>query len=151
MVEQKTVGSKDERLEKEPIPAINVLIVDDEPTLRTLTSAIMDGNVESIIEADSATKAMKQLEANLGINLLLTDLQMPGDNGDKLIKQAKAVFPHLITILATGNHELEAKVKAFKEHDVDFFLPKPFGRDQLLQILDQVKKRLVTKVNNSTN
>jgi len=82
------------------------------------------GRSYTCLTAADAELALKTLEENPDIGLILTDYKMPGKNGIELIQAAKAAHPGIGAILITAFGEIELAVRAMKE-GADDFLTKP--------------------------
>ena len=106
-----------------------ILIVDDERDTREFMARALSGKYEVATAAD-AELAMRQIEADGTIRLLLSDIRMPGEDGITLRKAAKAARPDLAVILLTAFGTIDQAVAAMKE-GADDFLTKPVDLDQL--------------------
>ena len=115
-----------------------ILIADDEKPTRDVMAKILSPYCECLTAPD-AELAMKAVEENPDLALLLTDYKMPGESGVSLIKRAKAANPSLACILVTAFGEIELAVEAMKE-GADDFLTKPIT--DIAQMEQRVKKAL---------
>ena len=106
-----------------------ILIVDDEKDTREFMARALSGKYEVLTAAD-AELAMKQLDADRSIRLLLSDVRMPGEDGITLMKAAKAMNPGLAVILLTAFGSIDQAVTAMKD-GADDFITKPVDLDQL--------------------
>ncbi len=106
-----------------------ILVVDDEKDTRDFMARALSGRYEVVTAAD-AELAMKQLEADKSIHLLLSDVRMPGEDGLTLMKAAKAANPNLAVVLLTAFGSIDQAVAAMKD-GADDFLTKPVDLDQL--------------------
>lgn len=106
-----------------------ILIVDDEKDTREFMARALSGRYEVLTAAD-AELAMKQLDADRSIRLLLSDVRMPGEDGITLMKAAKAMNPGLAVILLTAFGSIDQAVAAMKD-GADDFITKPVDLDQL--------------------
>ncbi|MBR3821047.1 MAG: sigma-54-dependent Fis family transcriptional regulator [Kiritimatiellae bacterium] len=106
-----------------------ILIVDDEKDTREFMARALSGKYEVLTAAD-AELAMKQLDADRSICLLLSDVRMPGEDGITLMKAAKAMNPGLAVILLTAFGSIDQAVAAMKD-GADDFITKPVDLDQL--------------------
>jgi CheY-like chemotaxis protein len=83
-----------------------VLIVDDDPTVRMLLTEVLEDLGYAAIEAADGGSGLKVLQSNVGINLLITDVGLPGDlNGRQLADAARQHRPHLRVLFITGYAE----------------------------------------------
>ncbi|OVE78016.1 hypothetical protein BVX99_00930 [bacterium F16] len=90
--------------------------------------------------ADSGRGALEILE-DRPIDLLITDLFMPGTTGLDLLKECKERFPWTDVVLVTGMPSVEAAIEAFKNGAIQF-LTKPIGIDRLRgTLLEALRKR----------
>jgi PAS domain S-box-containing protein len=109
-----------------------VLVVEDDTTLRELTSRLLQEGGYRVVEAKDAEDALAMLAASEPhIDLLLTDVVMPGRNGVDLLAQAQLVRPNLRAVFMSGyTGDLVAR------HGVPLnqnsFLEKPFTKRSLL-------------------
>jgi two-component system, cell cycle sensor histidine kinase and response regulator CckA len=108
-----------------------VLLVEDEPTVRSVTQRILERAGHSVLAAPSAELAL-EITAEHGddIDLLITDVVMAGASGPSLARRLRAERPRLRTLFISGyshDHGLPAE----EPHAVGF-LAKPFTHDALL-------------------
>ncbi len=112
-----------------------VLIVDDEQnTLRGLKQGL-DTSAYTILLADRAEAAIEALQKN-DVDVMLTDLRMPGMDGLELMKMAAKISPHTRTILLTAYGSVENAVDAMK-HGAFNYLTKPVNLDNLDLLIKQ--------------
>ncbi|TWB58593.1 PAS/PAC sensor hybrid histidine kinase [Nitrospirillum viridazoti] len=83
-----------------------VLVVDDEPTVRLLVTEVLDELGYTTLEAMDGPEAVRILESDAAINLLVTDIGLPqGMNGRELADAARALRPGLTVLFITGYAE----------------------------------------------
>ena len=97
-----------------------ILIVDDEKMLRDTLAKWFRPSYDCPTAPD-AVEAMKAVEANRDIVLMITDVRMPGESGVELLKKAKAVNPEMSCIVLTAYGTVDLAVEAMKEGADDFF------------------------------
>ena len=124
-----------------------ILIVDDEKDTREFMARALSGPYEVVTAAD-AELAMRQLESDASIRLMLSDIRMPGEDGITLMKAAKAAHPNLAVVLLTAFGSIDQAVAAMKD-GADDFLTKPVDLDQLELRVEKALKahRLEAEVN----
>lgn len=109
-----------------------VLVVDDEPTVRMLVADILKELGLVIIEADEARGAMRIIESDASIDLLVTDVGLPGGlNGRQLADAARMRRPTLPVLFITGYAETSLLRDGQLEPGMGV-LTKPFSIDALV-------------------
>ena len=116
-----------------------ILIVEDEPQLRAFVSRQLSGLGYDVLEAESGAPALDILRSDKNIDLLFTDLIMPGGmSGFDLVEKARALLPQLPVLLTTGyageSEEITASIK-------EPILKKPYKKQQLAAALRDVLDR----------
>jgi CheY-like chemotaxis protein len=108
------------------VPRQTILVVDDEPLLRDVLRRWLHGAGYQVVEAGSAPDAIRFLEGKRpDVDLMVTDLRMPGIDGDQLISWAARAHPSLPVICLTGfAEEAQAGVP---------ILEKPVQGDRLVK------------------
>lgn len=117
---------------------IGVLVVDDELVIRDLCARAL--KEYRVFQAGSLQEALAVYRTER-IDLVLTDVMMPGGSGIELLKQIKALDPGAVVVVMTGFGDKEIILNALKE-DADDFINKPL---QLLQLRTAVQKALAKK------
>ncbi|KAB1073083.1 PAS domain S-box protein [Methylobacterium planeticum] len=108
-----------------------VLIVDDEPTVRMLVTDVLGDLGYSVIEAADSVAGLKLLRSDVRIDLLITDVGLPGGmNGRQMADAARALRPELKTLFITGYAENAAIGNGHLEPGMQV-LSKPFAVDTL--------------------
>ncbi len=79
-----------------------VLVVDDEPEVLAIASEILQDNGYRVLKACTPASALDVLEHEPGIELLFTDIVMPGMSGFELARQAQALQPALRVLYTSG-------------------------------------------------
>ena len=115
-------------------PSPVVLIVEDEPLVRMLAvEAFLDANFV-VLEAASASEALLVIDGSDTVNLLFTDVNMPGDmNGIALSEYLFGLRPDL-KIIVTSALPLLREV----DHVGACFLPKPYDMDGLCDMAERL-------------
>ena len=107
------------------------LIVDDEPAIRAYLKAILQCKNVQALEASNAVQALQMLQKHgNGIDLIITDIQMPGDlDGVDLAYSVKHSHPAIPVLLISGNAN-NAPAGRFT------FVQKPFLPETILETID---------------
>jgi PAS domain S-box-containing protein len=113
-----------------------VLVVDDEENIREiLAEMLMTADHEVLTAADGA-EALHKLQGDPDIDLVFTDLTLPGMNGYEIAQEMKRLRPDLLVGLVTGWGATLDKEKA-RVYGVDLVISKPFRFEQVLGIVDE--------------
>jgi two-component system, NtrC family, response regulator HydG len=116
-----------------------LLVADDDPGLRESLERTLTREGYQVVLASDGRAALERVQAG-GIDLIVTDLRMPGLTGLELLRAAKAIMPDVDVILLTAFGTVEEAVKAMKDGAYDF-LTKPFRREQLIKLIDKALER----------
>src|SRR5437899_11942290 len=116
-----------------------LLVADDDPGLRGSLQRALARDGYHVLLAPEGRTALEQLQQG-GIDLVLTDLKMPGLSGIELLRAAKAIAPDIDVILITAFGTVEEAVSAMKDGAYDF-LTKPVQRAQLQRVIRQALER----------
>lgn len=114
-------------------PAIageTVLLVEDEPAVRMLVLDLLQALGYTALEARDAVTALPVLESDQRIDLLVTDVGLPGMNGRQLAEIARQHRPGLKVLFMTGYAQKAAERQGFLEQGMDM-VAKPFTLDLL--------------------
>jgi CheY-like chemotaxis protein len=108
-----------------------VLVVDDEPTVRMLVTDVLEELGYSSLEAADGAAGLKILQSNTRIDLLVTDVGLPGGmNGRQMADAARVSRPDLKVLFITGYAENAAVGNGHLEPGMAV-LTKPFAVDIL--------------------
>ena len=113
------------------LPA-TILLVEDEAAVREVTCEVLQMGGYHVLTADGAAAATHiACDETTTIDLLLTDVIMPGMNGPELARQVKAIRPELPTLFMTGYAESEL-VRSATLGSPHKHIKKPFTVHSLL-------------------
>jgi two-component system cell cycle sensor histidine kinase/response regulator CckA len=107
-----------------------VLVVDDDRGVRRLTARMLRTEGYRVVEAESGAEALRLLESEPGIRLVLTDIVMPEMHGLELAEEVLARQPRLRVLLMTGHAPELAAQLGTREATLPVLL-KPFSKEQL--------------------
>ncbi|MBD3877834.1 PAS domain S-box protein [Pseudomonas kunmingensis] len=117
-----------------------ILIVDDEPTVRLLLMDVLGDLGYTLIEASDSVAGLKLLQSDVSIDLLITDVGLPGGmNGRQMADAGRQVRPGLKTLFITGYAESAALGNSSLGAGMQV-LTKPFAIDVLAaRVLEMMK------------
>ena len=108
-----------------------VLLVEDEPMVRSVAERALTRHGYKVVTADNGEDALEILARNEPIDLLISDVVMPGMDGPTMVRQARLDRPDLKILFISGYAEEQLR----KSIDIDNvgFLPKPFSVTELAE------------------
>jgi len=108
-----------------------VLLVEDEPTVRSVAERALTRHGYTVITAESGEDALAVLAKNEPIDLLISDVVMPGMDGPTMVREARQSRPELKILFMSGYAEEQLR-KSIDIENVNF-LPKPFSVTELAE------------------
>jgi len=118
-------------------PKRTILCVDDNEQALSIRKVMLETRGYRVVTSSSGEEALRRFQEG-GIDLLLTDLIMPGIDGSKLIEAVKAISPQTPAILLSGRIKI-----CDRETQADVFLPK--GMYAPAELLERVRVLLIRK------
>ncbi len=110
----------------------NILIVEDEPIIRSALRRLLERNKYKVSEAGSVQEAQEQYDFSL-FDLIISDLRLPGAPGTEMIKLAE---PKPVLIM-TSYASLRSAVDSMRLGAIDY-IAKPFDHDEMLQTVARI-------------
>jgi two-component system response regulator CpxR len=118
-------------------PKRTILCVDDNEQSLSIRKVMLETRGYRVVACTGGQEALEHFRKG-GVDLVLTDLIMPGVDGSKLIDEIKAISPQTPTILLSG------KVKIYdRDTKADVFLPK--GMYAPVELLERIRLLLIRK------
>jgi putative nucleotidyltransferase with HDIG domain len=108
-----------------------ILIVDDEPYVRTLIGAMLEKSSYTPVLASNGLEAIEHLEHDAPYDLILSDIVMNGLDGIGLLERIQQIQPDTPMVMVTAIHDVAVALSAMRKGAYDYVL-KPFEREQLL-------------------
>jgi CheY-like chemotaxis protein len=109
-----------------------ILVVDDEPSIRSIAQAVLQGRGYRVLLAEDGAEALAIfVQQSTEIAVVITDLAMPFVDGVTLIRALRKLKPGVRVIVSTGQGE-KTRVSDLR---VDHLLHKPYGADTLVRAL----------------
>jgi DNA-binding NtrC family response regulator len=123
-----------------------ILIVDDEPGIRSVVSLLLTDRGHTVTEAISGEAAIELVEAQR-FNIALVDFSLPGMNGIETLKRIRDRNASIACIVITAYGNVRNAIDAVRGGAADF-LTKPFDNEELILAIDQALnlQRLSTEV-----
>lgn len=115
-----------------------VLVIDDDPTIRMLIAEVLAEAGYAVVEAPDGPAGLEILKSNARIDLLITDVGLPGGlNGRQVADAARVSRPHLKVLFITGYAENAVIGRSRLERGM-FVLTKPFQMEHLAHRIREI-------------
>jgi DNA-binding NtrC family response regulator len=115
---------------------LNLLIVDDERSIRDGCREVAQGLGFTTYIADNAEHAYRVIDT-ASIDVLLLDLRLPGPGGLEVLREVKRRRPETVAVVITGYATVQSAVQAMKHGAYDF-VTKPFNLEEIRMLLERV-------------
>ncbi|HET7273977.1 MAG TPA: response regulator [Longimicrobiaceae bacterium] len=112
-----------------------VLVVEDEPALVSIYQRALEQRGYKVLSAMTGEKALEIIEAEDGsIDLMLSDIVMPGMSGRELVWRVRETHPAIKIILASGYANEDGALQLMEDLGV-IFIPKPVDLNDLMDVV----------------
>jgi DNA-binding NtrC family response regulator len=114
---------------------VTILLIEDEGLIRMATAAMLEDAGYHVREAMNADEALVALDADSQIDIVITDVQMPGKiDGLELVEIISSKYPHIQSLVTSGRASLnEARDCGAKK-----FITKPYTADAIQSAVQAV-------------
>jgi len=113
----------------------SILIVDDDQNIRKILRDLLEKEGFNVLTASDVDKALPFIDQK-DLDLIVTDLKMPGKSGMDLLRICHEKRPSVPVIMITAFGNVEAAVTAMKKGAYDF-ITKPFDENELLNVVEK--------------
>ncbi len=119
--------------------AAHILVVDDEVNIRNALVTMLEKKGYRVCGAGTGEEALRHLE-EARLNLVITDLRMPGIDGMEFLRRLKAKWPDTEVVVMTAFGSIDTAVEAMRlgAHD---YLTKPIDRERFTVIVEKALER----------
>jgi len=118
-------------------PRRTILLVEDEPFVRKATCSILESAGFEVLSAEDAQEAMKVYEeCKRGIDLVITDMGLPGRTGQQLGQDLREHSPEVVVLVTSGYANPEDEKEVPGSHT--YFLPKPYSKRTLVEKIERI-------------
>ncbi len=118
-------------------PRRTILLVEDEPFVREATCSILESAGFEVLPAEDARAAMKVYEeCKRGIDLVMTDMVLPGRTGLQLGQDLRQHSPEVVVLVTSGYGNPEYETEAPESRT--YFLAKPYSRRTLVDKIEKI-------------
>ena len=117
-----------------------VLVIDDERPTLAMFELLLTAMGYAPVSADSGERGLERFEAG-GVDIVLTDIKMPGIDGMEVLSRIKASRPSTEVIVITGHGDVDLALSALNLKAADF-IDKPISQEALAQALKRAEERI---------
>ncbi len=114
-----------------------ILLAEDEGAVRKFLAATLRRDGYNVLEAPDGALALETGRHAEKLNVLLTDVVMPGMNGGKLAEELKSIHPGLKVLFVSGYTQDIISIGVLEDRDTAF-IQKPFNREDILGKISQL-------------
>jgi CheY-like chemotaxis protein len=132
MLPAAAAAPQSDQLSEHAIDRPLLLLVEDEPSLRTLVVSVLEDRGYEVLQAGNGLDAIELAERHRGrIDLLLTDIVMPGLSGPELAHRLRRLRPGLEVLFMSGYNDSRVVSRGVEQANVNL-LVKPFTPSELI-------------------
>jgi PAS domain S-box-containing protein len=122
-------------------PGVRVLVVDDEPLVRTAMARVLERAGCSVVPCEGGAEALREFEARGGqVDVVVLDGMMPGMSGREVLRALRAKAPELPFVLVTGYAEPASEWEVATRTPHAAKLAKPFEPAELVRAVDRLTR-----------
>ncbi|WP_035056499.1 HD domain-containing phosphohydrolase [Andreprevotia chitinilytica] len=123
-------------LDAEPEPAFTILCVDDEVNILSALRRLFRSSGYRILIAEGGAAGLEVL-ANEKVDLIISDMRMPGMSGAEFLSAALERWPDIVRILLTGYADIQSTIEAINRARISRYVSKPWDDAEMLRIVDE--------------
>jgi len=116
-----------------------ILVIDDEPNVRTVLSMLFEEDGYEVVCAENGDRGKEAFDSGPEPDLIITDLKMPGIDGLALLDHVKQSGRPVPLVMITAYGSIEKAVEAMKCGAADF-ITKPFNKDVIRHVVHKLLK-----------
>lgn len=132
-------------------PSISLLFVDDEPSILSSLKRLFRPHGYRIFTAEGAAAGLDILEKE-PVDLIISDMRMPGMDGAHFLEQARLRWPDTLRILLTGYADMESTISAINKGRIYRYINKPWDDNEILLIVrEALEHRRLERENSRLN
>ena len=117
-----------------------ILVVDDDPTNLLILEKVLRPSY-NVITAGSGNAALKILQREEEISLLISDQRMPGMSGTELLRESQLLRPDMVLMILTSNTDTETFIDAVVKSGALRVINKPWNVGDLLSAVEDSLRR----------
>ncbi len=121
-------------------PKPRVLLVDDDPDVLRTYGRLLQRSY-AVVLAPSGAEGLAALEREPSIEVVISDMRMPGMDGAEFLRRALARWPGLVCILLSGFADVDAVIQALEGMPIFRSLSKPCAPQRLIEVVGLALER----------
>ncbi|MFM8342468.1 MAG: response regulator transcription factor [Methylomonas sp.] len=125
--------------------SINIIVVEDYKPLCDVFIYYLSNNGYSATGVESAVE-LDEYFARHYANLLILDINLPGEDGFSIARRYRANYPEVNIIMLTTKHEVNDRITGY-ESGADIYLSKPVSVEELAAAIFSIKRRVAYSIN----
>lgn len=118
---------------------MNVLVIEDDPSVRTLVKAVLEKNEHAVDIAETAASGEEQAVGN-SYDIIILDLGLPDGDGFDLCKNMRNQNITTPVLILSAEQETDVKIKCLRV-GADDYITKPFDTEELLARIEAISRR----------
>jgi DNA-binding response OmpR family regulator len=122
---------------------MEILVIEDDPTVRTLVKAILEHNGNNVSIAETATEG-ESLALGNDYDMIILDLRLPDGSGYDVCSNIRDKEIKTPILFLSAEHETDVKIKCLKV-GADDYLTKPFNSEELIARIEAISRRSSAK------
>ncbi len=138
--------SADTTASPSPTPP-TLLLVDDEPSILSALRRLFRPQGYRILMAEGGAAAL-ELVANDAVDLVISDMRMPGMDGAQFLEKIRHLQPHAVRILLTGYADISSTIAAINGGEIHRYIAKPWDDNDILLVVREALARRDLEVRN---
>ena len=127
-------------------PPMHLLLVDDDDHIREVCRSVAENCGMKVTDVSTAEEALEVMEIS-SVDILLTDLRLPGTSGLELLRRVTQIYPDMAVVMLTQYGTIDSAVEATRMGAADY-VTKPFRVEELRSRLEQVAHSVELKREN---
>ena len=131
--------SADTNASPSPTPP-TLLLVDDEPSILSALRRLFRPQGYRILLAEGGAAAL-ELVANDTVDLVISDMRMPGMDGAQFLEKIRRLQPHAVRILLTGYADISSTIAAINGGEIHRYIAKPWDDNDILLVVREALAR----------
>lgn len=120
---------------------MNILVIEDDPTVRTLVRAVLEKNGNQVAQVETAAEGEERAFSR-EYDIIILDLGLPDGNGFEICKNIRDEDITTPVLILSAEQETDVKIKCLKV-GADDYLTKPFNPEELMARIEAITRRSV--------